>query len=82
VPLLVLFVPQPSTERLEMMTVLRMDMQGPHYQGNSSNMHLLQETITIQTNFILYSCMRNENLSKTNFLSLNESKQQTVIKTC
>jgi len=39
VPLLVLFVPQPSTERLEMLTVLRMDMQGPHYQDISINVH-------------------------------------------
>jgi hypothetical protein len=35
----VLFVPQPSTERLEMLTVPRMGMQGPHYQDSSINMH-------------------------------------------
>jgi len=38
--------------RLEMLPMLRMGVQGPLYQDNSSNMQQLQETIILETNFI------------------------------
>ena len=38
--------------RLEMLTVLRMGVQGPLYQDSSSGMSQLQGTIILETNFI------------------------------
>jgi len=48
-----LFVQQLRTEnRLEMLPVLRMGVQGPLYQDSSNKMQQLQGTIILDTNFI------------------------------
>jgi hypothetical protein len=54
----VLFIPQLWTEKLEMLPVLRKDVQEPLYQDTSNNMWQLQGTILVDINlfdiYVLY----------------------------
>jgi hypothetical protein len=64
VPTLVLFVQQPRAERLEIMPVFGIGVQGLFYQGNLNKLQHLKGTIILETNLIHISALNNIFCSK------------------